>query len=428
MLSAQTVKLGGHVFVGGLTWVSLSRPRERVKEAVETAKRYDADCYALRIGVGTGQAGIGASGLGFKPRQVSLAAYIASLVGARENIVPGKMQRLTDWIAVLEVAEDQFAFIAVSDGAILPSGDFVGTFPEALNHLEEVYGVGKWQAIFGPERLKEEGYHNFVDLSLEALLPPAGKIRRSSISPFELRSIEGGITLRKAAILGVVVSIAVGGIAGTRMYLEHQKRQQMAPTPAPAVSEKRRVEYERMWASLPAPKSYLESCAHAFGGAPVKPAGWSLLKFECAASIASSEYERRGGTVQLIASAYPGVTFDRTGERAMIKATMQFAPPFEEELPTWSQAQVHLMHIFQLLQAPFRFNEARMPPAPFVPPEEAKRVEIVPPFWREYVFAVGPVPVGPAQMESALEFAGVRLSKIVYQGGNWGYEGIVYAK
>lgn len=102
--------------------------------------------------------------------------------------------------------------------------------------------------------------------------------------------------------------------------------------------------------------------------------------------------------------------------------------PFEEELLEWVQIDHVVRDALQQLGARFRLGPGRMPAPPYIPPEEIDNVEIVPPFWREYPFSIGPTVLPPDRFISVLEYPGVRFSKIVYQNNQWGYEGIIYAK
>lgn len=421
---SQTATLGKQVVSGGLTWVSLSRPRDATREAIATAKRYDGDCYVVRTGLGAAQVGIGRSSEGIPAKAISFAAYMANLVAAREDLIPGKTQRINDWLGVFQLSESAYGFVAVREGAILPTGDFIGTLDEAIEQLEHNYGVGGWAAVFGPDEIASIGYHCFVQVALSDLVAFKNG-EPTNTKKYAIKSIHSAVKPKAVLVVGGLVALGVGGYLAYHAYQEGLPRL-TAFQPAPPPAAKQIVHYERNWEKLPPAAAYAQSCEDLF--TELSPAGWSLLKFECAGTTATGDFERGTSRLMHLVSLLPDATVDATGDKASWRQVMQLPPGAADDLWDWTAIHYPLRDVLQSLKVTYKLGPARMPQPPQIPPQDVDKVEIVPPFWREYPFAIGPIAMPPHLFIGLLDLPGARFSKIVYQKGFWGYEGIIYAK
>ena len=420
----QTATYGKHTLVGGLTWVALSRPREAKKEAIATATRYEGDCYIIRSGSGLFQVGVGRMEDGAVVKGVSSAALIANAVASRTDLVQGKAQKLTDWLGIFKVNDDAYAFVAVRDGSILPQGDQIGTYDEAISALEHTYGLGGWTAVFAPEEASGHGYFNFVALTFEELLKcEPGNL--DNVSRYQIKKLGGSITKKQVMALGAVLGVAAIAVLG---YITYQSGipQITAFQPAPPPQPKRFVYYEKNWGKLPAMLEYGASCEKNLG--PLWPAGWELLKYECVGTGSVGTYKRNNARLLHLLTVLPTATVNPVGDQADFRQPLVFSPPVEEELLDWSAIDTVLRDQLQASRIKFTLGPERMPPPPPIPPDQVDKVDIVPPYWREYPFAIGPTPAPPSKFIKILDYPGVRFSKIIFQKGNWGYEGIIYAK
>lgn len=429
-MSQNTVKLGKHTFVGGLTWVALSRPRELKKEALQSIRKFEGDCYVLRQGVGTAQVGIGSAKEGAAAKQISFAAAIATAVGTRDNLLPGKSTRLNDWLGVFELpGDDCYAFVAVRDGAILPTGDFIGSFDEAVERLEHNYGVGGWAAIFGSERVGTVGYHNFVQISTDDLLGlKNGSLAKAST--YAVRSVKAN--LKPTMLIGGVLAAVIVAVAGWKVYERERAAAEFARVQAElaalqgAPQTTRLVEYEQRWIVQPGPADFLNACVE--NHTNQAPGGWRLMSYACDAAQSEAVFNRNGSTVRLLKAAIGDVDIDNTGSTAMLRRALRHMEHRSEDLLLWEPIRIGMMAEMQAMGIQFNFGEARMPDPPAILPEEQNRVELVPPFWREHRFSIGPTPIAPRSLVGVIERPGVRINKVVFQDQNWTYEGIIYAK
>lgn len=434
-MTHKTVQIGKHTFVGGLTWVALSRPRELKKEAIANTSKYGGDLYVIRNGVGTSQVGVALSSDGAAAKQLSLAAAVSNAVSESPSLVPtapGRSQMINDWLGVFACGDDQYAFIAVRDGSILPNGDFIGSFVEAIEQLEHHYGIGSWAAIMGSPEVGQAGYHNFVAIELEALLALKGG-RLTKATQYQLHALKGEISRKQIIAAGIALSMAsLGGAfwymkkveADQLAAIEAQRQELLALQGGAAVQVER--DYPKGWHTVAVTGSFLSRCQ---GHIPTTaPGGWALETFICDGAASEALYRGNGARADHLLAVLPTADLNPDATQAVLRRTLENLTFREDELPTFGDVQRGFVSLLQGLKAPYSVGNPEMPPAPPMSAEEAKTTKMRPAEWREYTFAVGPIGLSPMSMRSVLDVYGVRVTKATHQSGKWTYEGKIYAK
>lgn len=434
-MAHKTVQIGKHTFVGGLTWVALSRPRELKKEAIANTSKFGCDLYVIRHGVGTSQVGTALSTDGAAAKQLSLAAAVATAVAESPNLLPsapGRSQTLNDWLGVFSCGDNQYAFIAVRDGSILPNGDFIGSYVEALEQLEHHYGIGSWAAIMGSPEVGQAGYHNFHAIELEELLSlKGGKLNKAS--QYQLLALKGEISRKQIVAAGLVLSLATLG--GTFWYMkkveadqlaaiEAQRQELLALQGGAAVQVER--DYPKGWHAVAVTGSFLSHCQNHIP--TPAPGGWFLETFICDGVASEALYRGNGARADNLLAVMPTADLNPDATQAVLRRTLDSLTYREDELPTFGDVQRGFVSLLQGLKAPYAVGNPESPPAPPMSAEEAKTTKMRPAEWREYTFAVGPIGLAPNAMRSVLDVYGVRVTKATYQSGKWTYEGRIYAK
>ncbi|WP_083491481.1 type 4b pilus protein PilO2 [Thauera sp. 27] len=434
-MAHKTVQIGRHTFVGGLTWVALSRPRELKKEAIAYTSKFSCDLYVIRHGVGTSQVGTALTSDGAAARQLSLAAAVANSVAESPNLFPsspGRSQSINDWLGVFSCGNDQYAFIAVRDGSILPNGDFIGSYVEAIEQLEHHYGIGSWAAIMGSPEVGQAGYHNFLAIELETLLALKGG-KLNSPAQYQLQALKSGFTRQQIIVSGLALSIvSIGGAfwymkkveADQLAAIEAQRQELLALQDGAAAQVER--DYPKGWHTVAVTGSFLSLCqSHITFPAP---GGWYLETFICDGVASEALYRANGARADNLLAAMPSADLNPDATQAVLRKPLENLTYREDELPTIGDVQRGFVSLLQGLKVPYAVGNPESPPAPPMSAEEAKVTKMTPAEWREYTFAVGPIGLAPNAMRSVLDFNGVRVTKATYQSGKWTYEGKIYAK
>lgn len=431
MSQHSTVQIGKHTFIGGLTWVALSKPREFKREAIDTAIKYGEDCYVIHSAVGATQVGLGKTSAGAAPRQLSLAATIATSVAENGQSIAGRGQRLNDWIGVFAVTEELFAFVAVRDGAIMPNGDYLGTFDEALEQLEQSYGIGGWAAVLGTAEVGAHNYHNFTAVDLSSLLPvKAGRIAKSD--RFALRSIKSRMDAKRLAIVGVVSLVALGGaVSWWKKHRDEQMQAELAAQQAELAAMmkqqpvRKSAEYPKRWQLRPAASDVLDVCLEQLKF--LRPGGWLVDSYVCSEQHSETLFLRGTSRTRFIMQVLPQAVLDPSGEKAVLTVLHSLPAQANESLQDFESLRTRTASMLQGMGAPYQITDGKMPEPPPMTKEEAAQTDMQPPQWREYGFSIGPTNHGPAQMRVALASKGVRLTRLAYTDKKWTYEGVIYA-
>lgn len=431
MSQHSTVQIGKHTFVGGLTWVSLSKPREFKREAISTAIKFSGDCYVIHSGSGTTQVGIGVSADGAAPRQLSLAATIATLVAENGPTIVGRGQRLNDWIGVFAITEELFAFVAVRDGAIMPNGDFLGSFNEAVDQLEHSYGIGGWTAVLGTPDIGANNYHNFNPVDLNALLPVKnGRIAKAD--RFALLSVKSRLDAKRLALLGAVGIVALGSaLTWWKQSRDAQIQADIAAKQAELAAligqapKRKSAEYPKRWQSRPAAAAVINVCLDQFKH--LRPGGWFVDTYVCSEFQSETLFVRGTSRTSFIKDVLPMAVLDPSGEKAVLTVAHSLQAQDNSSLPTFEDLRTRAASIWQGMNVAYQITEGKMPEPPPMTTEEAANTDMMAPQWREHAFTVGPTVYGPNQMRASMGSEGVRLTRLIYKDQKWTYEGVIYA-
>lgn len=281
------VPINGRQFVAGLFWQPLTRPRAYMKEAREIGKREGMDIVAIRHSV-IMQAGFVAKNQGVLKGMYSLAASLASQLG-------------NSWLGVFEIDEDQFALVAVHDGAIVPGCDLIGDRDEISNKLRVVYNYFNWEKVYAPASFEFGG----EPLDIKKLLHPSNLKKEN-----QLRPLTFGLSPKEWGIAAAVLVLVLGGLFGYAEWMKYQEKQRREA--AIRAEQARRAELEKLnakakqemtqkaldhpWAKQPAPEDFARECVTTIYGLQLVVEGWVFQEAKCTVTGVKAVYKRKDGT------------------------------------------------------------------------------------------------------------------------------------
>lgn len=282
--SVSIVPVNGRQFVAGLFWQPLTRPRSYMKEAREIGKREGMDIVAIRHSV-IMQAGFVAKGQGVVKGMYSLAASLASQLG-------------NSWLGVFELDEDQFALVAVHDGAIVPGCDLIGDREEISNKLRVVYNYFNWGVIYAPASFEFGG----EPLDIKKLLESSNLKKEN-----QLRPLTFGLSPREWVLLGAALVIVVGGLFGYSEWAKYQanlrreaairaeqaRRAELERLNAKAKSEQSQKALDHPWAKQPAAEDFAHGCIDVIHSLRLSVGGWIFQDAKCDGKAVVATYKRK---------------------------------------------------------------------------------------------------------------------------------------
>jgi hypothetical protein len=424
-MSIHIIEIGKHRFVCGLFWQSLSRPRELRKEAIDLAKKIDFDLMVLRRDHTTAQAGFAQVKDGVKKGMSSLAAAVSKSMAMEGAYFDGEKQAVHNWLAAFKLPDGKWAYFAVRDANFLPNGDFAGTKEEVLERLHGDYGLGGWNIVIGDAELENQGFHNFNAKRIEDVLPrkPNGQLRIHRW--WGLQPIKPSIAWPLVAVGGLVLVVAA--TSGALYWQKYQKKKEEEARDRAIEEARRRMmgksptsALPHPWASKPLPLAFAQSCLAQFSH--MTAGGWALDEYSCGGGQATYSWSRQGSTIQFLLEQVPDAMVDINGDKARFSVPLPASNGVDEALMEQKEAIAPLISKLQLLNVPARTN--REAPPPSSSPNNPAPV----PEWQTFplTLSIGSMP--PMEIAAILSQPGTRIDKMVYRGGAWSIEGVVYAK
>lgn len=422
-MSLHITQIGKHKFVCGLFWQALSRPRDLVKEAKDLARKIDSDLMVLRIDHTAAQAGFAHSREGARKGLYSLAAVVSKTLAVEGAYYDGERQPVHNWLGAFKLSDGKWVYLAVRDASFLPNGDFAGSREEVLERLHSDYGLGGWNAVIGDEELEEHGFHNFNARSIDSLLP---RKKDGSIRIYKwwmLRPVKNTLPWRLIGAAAAMAIVAVGGAAYWKQYQQRQAqlRQQQA-IEAARLAELGKAAPSALpppWTGNPMPQELTKACVDQMRF--LTPGGWELASYECTLSTATHTWNRAESSVAFLLEQVPDAQVEESGNKARYVQTLSVAAGDSEALLEVRQILPQLLSAMQLLHLAFRISPL---PPPVAPPDSPA----APPYWKGYAFSVTAGGIAPTEVARILTHPGVRIEKLVYIGGAWTIDGVMYGK
>ncbi|MET3133302.1 hypothetical protein AAKU55_003592 [Oxalobacteraceae bacterium GrIS 1.11] len=429
-MSTHIISLGKRKFVCGLFWQSLSRPRELAKEAADLAKKIDCDLVVLRREYSTAQAGFAQSTPG--PRHVlySLAAAVASKLARDGANYDGENQPVHNWLAAFRLPDERWAYFAVRDANFLPNGDFSGTKEEVFERLHGDYGLGGWNLVIGDAELENYGFHNFREKSIEDVL---GQVNGGPIKVQQawlLRPSTARVSSKQLAIgaaCGVAILVAAG--FGWKQYQAYKERERQAEE----AELLRQVLLRRgaaaaiphPWAGVPLPLSMAQACVDRL--THLTAGGWALTDYGCSRSEVHYAWTRLESTVDFLLAQVPKALVDLNGNSATYTVPLTLRAGGDEGLLAASALLPSLQSRLQLMNLNLKLVRQETP-APAAPQAGGEKNGTVKANWNTYTYAINSAGLSPLEIADILSKPGIRLDKLMFHGGFWSMEGVIYAK
>lgn len=433
-MAIHITQIGKHRFICGLFWQSLSRPRELKKEAKDLAKKIDSDLMVLIRDHATAQAGFAHTRDGARKMTYSLAAAISKTLSEEGGYYDGRIQPVHDWLGAFKLPDGMWAYFAVRDANFLPNGDFAGTKEDVLDRLHGDYGLGGWNMVVGDAELEEYGFHNFNARRIEELVPHKKNGQVKVQRGWALHPVDGEMA-PKAIAAGVALTILLAG--GGAAYWHHLQKKKEEEERERAIEAARRKmlansapsALPRPWPDKPRPLAAARACLDKF--THITPGGWHLDAYECTGNQARYTWSRQQSAISLLLAQVPGASVDVSGDKASYSESLQLAPSMDDTLPAYKDVVEPLVSSLQLLRLAPKVAKVALPPPP-PPPRKAipgiTKKAPPRPDWQTFSFTLSTGGMSPVEVATILDQPGVRLEKIVYKGGAWSMEGVMYAK
>lgn len=434
-MALNTVVIDKREFVGNLFWQALARPRDLKKEAIEIAKKNECDLYLVRSCDGIAQAGLAHSQDGYKAKHASFAASIAKGIHDAGLVIDGQRQKVTTWIGAFDLGGDKWAFVAVRDNAIMPTGDVFGERSHVLDLLEQNYGLGGWAAVVGAPELSSS-FHNFVPGGAIDFLPKSTKGSVRIPREVVLTPLKFSFSIKTAVKVIAALTLIGGAISGYVMWqkeIERQEREAAIERARAEMAAQQKIaaagaQLPHPWASIPLPIDLAEACEA--GLVIYSPGGWGMSSYSCGESAVTYAFDRGASTIANLKAAMPEANIDKMGDKASLRRGIKYSTMADEALLKADDVSLDFLNTIQQLRLPVKLSE-ELPPPPKQPlPGEQiiNKQEPPKPEWRTFSFEVGPTKLAPSIIASEISRPGIRLKQVTYRDGVWTLTGAIYAR
>lgn len=439
--SVTTTVIGGKTFVSGLLWRSLANPRSYKKDAQEIGKREGMDIVTIRH-TNIIQAGFAPKGQGAGKGMYSLAAALSGKLG-------------NSFLGVFELGQGKYAFLAVHDGAIVPSSDFIGERESVEERLRYFYGNSTFNQVYTPANFDFGG----EEADIQKLLAD-GSFTRRQWSSYQLRPLKFGMTRAEIARLLVYIAIGIGLLFGFQKYREYQEEQERAARIRAEIARKQEAERIQAmtkkgktvqevihpWVKEPSVDDFIKECTDSINRHPLSIGGWVFESAICDGTNLTARYQRvEPGTAEsfskelkLFVDSVP--TFTSNFETATITQQVNVLLSGDDPLAEADVALSDYGSTFQGAGLKVNFVQSQVQvdakktgalPGQQAPNETPQ--EVPPPQWKTYTFAFEGE-TAPSTIFAGRQWQGMRLTKLEVKLAaetaklSWSINGKLYAK
>ncbi|MGH8808337.1 MAG: type 4b pilus protein PilO2 [Noviherbaspirillum sp.] len=430
-MAIHIIQIEKYRFACGLFWQSLSRPRDLRKEAAELARKIVFDLMVLRTDHTTAQAGFAHTRDGVRPNVFSLGAAVSKTMALEGAYYDGQQQPVHNWLGAFKLPDGMWAYFAVRDGNFLPNGDFAGTREQVLERLYSDYGLGGWNVVIGDAELESYGFHNFNAKRIQELIH---RKKNGEIRPHRwwgLRQVKVNHA-RRLAVAGGVAMLCAGVVGGGLWHqhqkkLEEQERERAIEAARKALGPGATVSaLGHPWAAKSLPQAVAQACTESLSH--IAPGGWVLESYTCTADTATYSWTRNESNVNFLLAIVPDAAIDMSGDKANWSQRIVSGRGADEPLLPEKQLVESMLGRMQMLKLSPKIAKVQAPPPPQNAFPGVGSQSPPPPEWRSLTFSVGTGGLAPADVATVLELPGVRIDKLIFRGGSWSIEGVMYAK
>ncbi|GGY20815.1 type 4b pilus protein PilO2 [Paludibacterium paludis] len=325
----QLFRYKGKRFATGLSWMPVANDVATEEQALQRARELAGNLQPapnrhvvqndpktqrpLAVGLGHLKSGTAHS------LALTLMAGIAKNAPARS------------WMALIAIPgqEDQFAFVAVLNDAVMPGSDRLFQFEDALDWARQRLSLGVWDAVFVDTRFMGELDDPSVrEADLDSLL--------TGIKPGEWPKLQSPSRrlppkVRKYGPIGIAAIVLLGGgLTGLHAWQQHLAQQRAAaqaaihPPPPP-----------KPWLATAGAHTVLLECVKALSDAPVTRGGWSFDSLDCHLAnrtlTTTVKWKQGKGEVADLLHAAPGAAFD--AKKGLASLTTKVTLPARNDDP-----------------------------------------------------------------------------------------------
>lgn len=429
--------VAGKKFVAGLFWQPLTKPRAYRKEAQEIGKREGMDIVTIRRST-IMQAGFAPKGQGAIKGMHSLAAALAGKLG-------------NSWIGVFDVGDDQFALVAVDDGAIIPGCDVIGARDDIFKRLKHYYNAAQWGHVYVPADFDFGG----EEADAAALLAD-DSFTTKEWREFRLQPLKFGLTPKEMMTYGIFVAAVLAAAWGALQYREQQLRQErdariraeqarlveLERVTANTKKEKAVKTLEHPWVKVASSDDFVRGCGGAIETLPLSVGGWLFDTASCDGAVVKATYARKENATAngMIAEAEgrfdAAPAFSQGHDQAELTRMVKLLYGGDDALSPVGEMLPAMASAFQGLGIKTTFTEKTVAPlAPkTLPGAKPAEIEAPPtPDWKTYSFNFN-TETAPGVIFSGRSWSGMRVIKLEVKLApdsaklTWTVIGEVYAK
>lgn len=433
-MSVRITEIGGHRFVAGLFWQTLSQ-KDRKKEAKALAEDLRFD-YVVFRNSDMPQVGFAAAEDGAEEGLFSIAAMISKSL---------EMEGVTgNWMGAFLLPDGDYAYVAIRDNIFLSDGDMIGSEQEVRQIMSTTFSLGDWDHIFAPQ---DFDFRSSEEKDIEDLIPSKkGKIKVHkwwALQPTNKSGPSLNLGGKTAAVLFVIVIIGISA-AGFKLY-QNKQSQKLAAEQAKAIEVARlkmfgdqaakqkelqnAAQNSKPWADMVLPTELAEMCLNLIDSKMTGAGGWKPKQIVCDSQNITATYERAGSTIGNLLSVLPGAQVDQSGDKAtyiisLAKSEYRNA----DDLAKIQDGKLILMDKIQQIGAVGAVQDPPPPQPPLPGSEQANNPIPVPP-WKKTNFTID-TKMSPDFAAAHISMPGLRVTKITMDGINdmpaWKLEGELY--
>lgn len=429
MAQIHVTSIHGEQFALGLFWQQIPPGRDSKKEARALGETLYKDLFVIRDGENL-QAGFAAQKDGAKDGLYSLAAAISK--GALEQGVTGSI------LAIFELPDSSYAFIATNEGMFLPEGDFGGSFDEVKDKLAKVYSLGiQWNHIILPPEFQNfaPGQHRLLD---DFLPKKNGKVKVHKW--WALEPIKKTFPVKKfVSLIAISALLGIGYSYYNKIKLQQEEAEKARKLEIARqmFSQQQLQATEHLahpWASQMQASEFVDQCLSQIRDEYISPGLWQLSSFTCNQGSVQFTWDRGSSNINALMKKVTDAVVDDAGDKATLTINVPMSGTNTDDVTASAiVAKANFYSYFQAKGLSTKLVE-EIPPPPPPNPDGTPSTPTAIRDWRTFNFQIQST-ISPTKFKDLFDYPVIRLNKMVMTLGkdktgaklDWKLEGALYS-